>query len=87
MLHRSRTSQSPRAAADSWRMRGVGLTSVARVRLLAGDRDVVDAGSKAWAATGTVREGDPADVMGRADAAPAALDAFVELAPKSGAEA
>lgn len=68
------------ADADSWRLRGAGLTSVSRVRLLAANRDVVDAANKAYAATGAIREGDPADVTARGDAAYAALNAFVEVA-------
>jgi hypothetical protein len=35
------------ADADSWRLRATGLTSAGRVRLLAGDRDVVDAANRA----------------------------------------
>jgi hypothetical protein len=68
------------AKAESFRLRGAALTSLAQVRLVAGDPDVVAAASVARGLSQKVRQGDKAGLDSRLDKAREALDAFVALA-------
>lgn len=64
------------AKAESFRLRGSALTSLAEVRLVAGNPAVVAAASEAWDLCRKVRRGDEAGLDARADAARETLNIF-----------